>query len=121
MVRDFDLIRKIMLDVQSGPADQPQCTLHFDGEYDQATVDAHVSLLIDAGLLTGKVLRGSGRILHAVVTGMTWEGHDFIDAAKDETLWAKAKTNVLKPAAAITFEALLQWLKAEALKRLGVA
>jgi len=50
---------------------------------------------------------------------MTWAGHDFLDAARDETLWNKAKQTVMKPNASYTFENLGDYLKAEIKKQLG--
>jgi hypothetical protein len=120
MIRDFDLIRRILLEVQAQPAGTRAFQLYLPGEYDQDTVTEHVMLLIDAGLLEGGELGGISGINIVNIQRLTWAGHDFIDAAKDETLWAKAKTTVLKPALAITFDALLQWLKAEAKTRLGI-
>ena len=120
MIRNFDLIRKILLDVQSSPAGTSPFRVEFPGEYEQSVVNEHVLLLIEAGLLRGRALRATNGIADISVQGLTWSGHDFIDVAKDETLWANAKASVLKPAVAVTFEALLQWLKAEALKRLGL-
>ncbi len=40
-------------------------------------------------------------------------GCDFLDAARSDTLWAKAKTSVIKPSASWTFDLLKEWLKAE--------
>jgi len=50
---------------------------------------------------------------------MTWSGHDFLDAARDETLWKKAKQTVMKPAASFTFEIVREWLKNEIRARFG--
>jgi len=108
MVRDFDLIRKILLYAQSLPAGSGAYSVELPGEQEHSTVDEHVQLLIEAGLLKGKVLGGINGIAAIAVQGFTWAGHDFIDAAKDDTIWEKAKTSVLKPAAAVTFDALLQ-------------
>jgi hypothetical protein len=65
-------------------------------------------------------MKGLGGVLGINITGITWEGYEFIGAASDETLWAKAKSSVLKHGSSITFDLLLEWLKAERKKRLGV-
>ena len=118
MVRDFDLIRKILLEVQAMPAGIGAITVAFDG-YSQNVVNEHAELLIEAGLLKGKAIRGMNGLWNVAIQGLTWAGHDFIDAARDETLWAKAKATILKPVVGITFDALLQWLKQEVLEGLG--
>ena len=85
--------------------------------YDAATIDGHIALLIEAGLLDGKVSQAAHT---AAITGLPWKGHDFIAAAKDDTTWAKAKSTVLKHGASLPFDLLLEWLKAEGKKRLGL-
>ena len=76
--------------------------------------------MVDAGLVEGDVARGGqGDALGVVTTQMTWSGHDFLDAARDETLWKKAKHTVMKPAASFTFEIVKEWLKAEIRSRFG--
>jgi hypothetical protein len=55
-----------------------------------------------------------------VTKHMTWAGHDFLDAARDETLWNKAKVKFVKPGASFTFELVKEWLKAEMKKRVGL-
>ena len=56
----------------------------------------------------------------AIPLSLTWEGHEFIDAAKDSKLWAKAKKHVLAPAGGVAFNVLLEWLKMEAKTKLGL-
>ena len=57
---------------------------------------------------------------NAILTGLSWLGHEFLDAAKDDTIWSKAKKTVLKSTAGITFDVLLEWLKAEVKGRIGL-
>jgi hypothetical protein len=51
---------------------------------------------------------------------LTWDGYEFLESAKDENLWGKAKSIVIKPAGGVAFGVLLDWLKAEAKSRLGM-
>ena len=50
----------------------------------------------------------------AVVSRLTWEGHDFLDAIQDDTIWAKPKESVLKPTLSASLDVLLEWLKRQA-------
>jgi hypothetical protein len=119
MKRDFDLIRRILTDIERMPAGSFQSNLKYP-EYSQATVDEHTILLHDAGLIKANIskLMGGGNSIHIV--GLTWSGHDFLDAMKDDNLWNKAKENVLKPGVSITFDVLLEWLKIQAKQKLGL-
>jgi hypothetical protein len=118
MKRDFDLIRRILLDVENMP---PEGILQrFDvPEYDHTTIGEHVRLLIRAGLIRGEMADTFGGV-HFVVSGLTWKGHDFLDAARDATIWKRAKDTILKPTASITFDLLFEWLKEQAKRTLGL-
>jgi hypothetical protein len=41
-------------------------------------------------------------------------GHDFLDAARDATIWSEAKDKALKPGVSWAFSMLAEFLKAEA-------
>jgi hypothetical protein len=125
MKRDFDLIRRIMVQVEKVPAGHlvDESLIEFlglDREYDRETILEHIKLILEEGLVRGKVHESFGANDSFNITGITWKGHDFIDASKDETIWGKAKETVLKPTASITFGILLEWLKQEAKAKLGL-
>ena len=81
----------------------------------------HVALMKDAGLIEGIVNSDAdGNPVGYFVSRMTWAGHDFLDAARDDNLWKKAKEFVLKPGVSWSFELLKEWLKHEARQRLGL-
>lgn len=112
MIRDFDLIRKMLLEIQAMPAGSETFTLSYPEEFPQSVVDEHASILIDAGLIEGKVLRKAmGKIAAVNIRGLTWAGHDFIDAAKNESIWGKAFAFVKEKGGAVTFEVLKELLK----------
>jgi hypothetical protein len=119
MKRDFDLIRRIMTDIEEKPAGLQIRSLTYP-EYDQATIYQHINLLINENFINGITHKTAARIDAIIINGLTWKGHDFIDAAKDDTLWKKAKETILKPTVSMTFTILLEWLKEEAKKKLGL-
>jgi len=121
MVRDFALIRRILLEVQSIPAGSPLQHVSFPGEYNQVDVDEHVALLIEAGLLRGVSQRPVRGTITVMVSDMTWDGHDFLASIADDGLWQKAVDTVLKPSAEMAFDVLKAWLKAQALEKLGIS
>ena len=87
MERDFELIRKILLVVEEAPPQHiSPLTISFNGEHEQAVVNEHVYLLIQRGLLEGKYSNMGASITSIVVFRLTWEGHDFIKVAKEESL-----------------------------------
>ena len=105
--------------MENVPAGSRPEAWHYPG-YDAATVQAHLGLLIgDAGLLTGEELESlEGSIW--IPSGITWKGFDFLEASRDESIWAKAQESILKPTASFTFDLLLEWLKTKAKESLGL-
>ncbi|MBI3398676.1 MAG: DUF2513 domain-containing protein [Deltaproteobacteria bacterium] len=95
MKRDFDLIRRIMIDIEKIPARRYEQNFSYDG-FDSATINQHIANLIDAGLVNGTTNSTNVRTT-VLVNDLTWAGHDFLDAMRDDNLWNKAKEHVLKP------------------------
>ncbi|MDY0262017.1 DUF2513 domain-containing protein [Syntrophotalea acetylenica] len=105
----MDIIRKIVLAVKdaTGPV------ASVDG-LSRQTFAHHAQLLEEAGLVTAAIQGGGKKISEMVVIyRLTWDGSDFADAIIEDTLWKKAKDNVMKPAASWTFGVLLEYLKME--------
>ncbi len=89
MKRDMELIRKILLAVEQGQANES-----IDG-YDENSVKYHQALAIEAGLAEGKILQtisgNPGIPAHVMLKKLTWAGHDFVDAIASDTNWSKVK------------------------------
>lgn len=118
MKRDLDLIRTLLVRVEEGknPALEP-----IEG-YSSEQILYNAALTVEATppLVVGEVLRhGFGDVLTVSMDRLTWDGHDFLEAARDNTVWKKAKETVLKPGASFTFDLLKEWLKAEIRLRSG--
>ena len=81
MKRDMELVRKILLAVEeSDDARRRGMRPKIDGHEDDV-IQAHVGLLWRRGLLDA--LDGSSRDGESyIITGLTWEGYDFIEAAR---------------------------------------
>ncbi|WP_159016603.1 DUF2513 domain-containing protein [Cognatiluteimonas profundi] len=90
MQRDMDLLRQIVLSAEAGPP------FPAIGGYTEDAIKYHKMLAIEAGLIHGKWLRDNTRITEipatVMVTDVTWEGHDFLQAIRDEANWGKVKT-----------------------------
>jgi len=112
MQRDLDLVREILQQVEAHDPTTPP--LQAVGARDAY----HVSIMVDARLLDATVRRGiHGEPLDATIFGMTWGGHDFLDAARDDTLWKAAKEKFIKPGISWTVSVVLEWLKMQVHQR----
>lgn len=121
MKRDFELVRKIIISIAEAPAGCAYFSLTFPGEYQDKVVFAHLELLIEAGLIEGKVQRVMSGIHSVRIRDLTWAGQDFYEAAVQDTLWKKAWITVQEKGAAMTFEVLKELLKRLALSAAGLA
>jgi len=114
MKRDLELIRKMMLAIEDAPSGWAPWAqdLKFEG-YTEAQVGYHAYLLIDAGLAKGEdasSMGGDSPI--GIIRTLTWAGHEFADAARDETRWRKAMGVVQEKGGTVTIGVLTQLLAA---------
>ncbi|MCS4508908.1 DUF2513 domain-containing protein [Xylophilus ampelinus] len=110
MKRDMDLVRKILLAVADSPhGSQLQ---QLDGVSNE-DFTLHAIWLAEAGLVIAITSDQAVSATYALILRLTWQGCDFVDAIRDDTLWKKAKESVMKPATSFTFDLVKDWLKAE--------
>lgn len=119
MKRDMDLVRKILLTIEEseGPPDK----IRING-YDDGTVDRHLDLLQKAGLIEADVLR-SGQapyIMSVRVDGLTWAGHEFLDDARNDTVWAKAKKSAASVGGSVSLQVFRELLRQAMRGELGL-
>lgn len=88
MKRDMDLIRKILVVIETTP---PSKIPIIEG-YTSEQIGYHVYLMMQAGLVEGvEITSQVDQYPIAIPTQLTWEGHDFLDACRNESVWNKAK------------------------------
>lgn len=60
--------------------------------YDRATIAYHCQLLEEAGLVSSCIVRyADDSVFFFSVGGLTWEGADYLDKMRDDSVWAKTK------------------------------
>lgn len=120
MKRDMDLVRRILLAVEEQAGDpRGWIELSIPG-YSKEVVSQHVAMLADAGLLTAQDLSSTGGYLVCPKT-MTWEGHDFLDAARNDSVWNKVRDQVKEKLATVPFEVLKALLMKAAASTFGLS
>ena len=113
MKRNMDLIRLLLLQ-QEGENVETEIK-----RYDEKLILYNLVLMDDAGLIEAAVSKdGSGRADLVTILRLTWAGHDFLDAARDPSIWSQAKEKILKPGVSWTFSVLVEFLKSEATRSL---
>ena len=115
MNRDMDVIRQIVLAVR----DANGVVRGVQGMEQDVFIE-HARLLEEAGLIEASIqIVPQHRAIAALIWRLTWAGQDFADAIKEDTLWRKAKDNVLKPAGSWTFGVLLEYLRGQIIRSLS--
>jgi len=80
----MDLIRQILLDLEKSGTSTNWLDIDIEA-YSPEQMDYHLDLLVEAGLITvASSERGHSRQLPVRIT---WDGHEFLDAARDESRW----------------------------------
>jgi len=104
MQRDMELVREILLEVESLPFSGGWHDINIAGRSEEEIV-YHVLLLHEAGLIQAQNLTTHG--------GIDWKPkrltnarHEFLDAARSETVWKRAKEMLAQAAGTVTLEGL---------------
>lgn len=105
MKRDMDLVRKIMLAVEASERPLDSALIRIAG-YSGETITEHMRLLNEAGLIEGISAYSVEHRLKWIELRLTWNGHDFLDAARNEHIWTETVTEVRKKSGAVPFEVL---------------
>ena len=104
MKRDMDLVRKILLELEDTPYELGAFDLELEG-YSPDQISYHVMLLNEAGLIEANDLSTLGGPKWTPKR-LTWAGHEFIEASRDESRWEKAKNIMKEKGSGMAFDVL---------------
>lgn len=117
MKRNWDTIRELLVKVE-------ECTLPTDrvrltdfSEDRAAEVSYHMALLIQAGLVNGRMDETlSADVKNFFAQKLTWSGHEFLDSIRSDTVWQKTKSIFAEQGLSMTVD-----LVKETAKKVGAA
>lgn len=103
MKRDMDLVREIMLKIEALPVGPP--VLYRTSEVEDLVLLAHLEMLIEGGVVRGKISRSQGARGDVIgISGLTWDGHEWLETVRDPRVWDETKAAVQERGAAPSFE-----------------
>lgn len=111
MKRNWDTIRLILTKVE-GKHDSSYALLlqHFEpfDNLDQFEISYHVRLLLEIGLVEGRIDGpvGGGKPATFAILRLTWAGHEFLDSIRSDTVWNKTKETFTTKGLDMTFETI---------------
>jgi len=119
MIRDLDLVRCILVEIEKSKNDPALCIdVRIDGRSEQE-ISYHVMILHEAGLIVAKnasTLQGTSWLPQR----LTWDGHEFLDLARKDTIWNAAKARVLDATGSVSLTLLKDVLQGITRSTLGV-
>ena len=106
MKRDFELIRKLLFYFEEKTDPQFVKCPEIEG-YEELTIKYHLLLLAQAGLIDYEPeLTKTGRLIQVIAFNLTWSGHEFLDAIRNEGTWNKIKAFVKEKGATLSFDVI---------------
>jgi hypothetical protein len=120
MKRDIDLVRKLLIYFEDKPDDRIVKDLELEG-YSKLEVQYHLILMDQADLLRKEVSSSTpDRVIRIYPFSLTWQGHEFLEASRNDTIWNKAKDIVKSKTGALSFELVKALLVNMAQDNLGI-
>lgn len=121
MKRDMELIRAIMQTLEGYPeADLHLTEVAVEG-FGEAEIVGHLVLLQEAGFIDLSVERyGGGEPPQILVHRITWAGHEFLEAVRSDTIWAKSTKLITSAGIGLAWPLLQAVLRAKAAEHLGI-
>jgi len=101
MNRDMDLVRTLLITIEALP-DTNGHPVSAEG-HGPAEIYEHLKLAQEAGLIEARFLPGGTA---CVALRLTWAGHEFLDAARENRIWEKAKEMAMRTAEGVTITSL---------------
>lgn len=108
MKRDKTLVREILIELEKRTFGQEYSKLVIEG-HNSEEIMYHVKLLYKANLIHTMDMSGSND-MNFLPGSLTWDGHEYLELARNETRWNKAKDIMKNQVGGFVFDILKQLL-----------
>jgi len=110
MKRDWEIIRAILLRLESASTPNTYLNAEAIEEFPTQAVAYNMRLLSQAGFIKARILEtstGSGEIGAALAQHLTNSGHELLDTMRSDTVWSKIKDTFKSKGVEMTFDLVL--------------
>ena len=122
MKRNWDTVRELLSKVEGCTLPTEMVRLSDFPPERASEISYHMELLIEAGLVDGQMSKTIGPEVHDFFARrLSWEGHEFIDAVRSDTVWQKTKKTFVSNGISMTFELVKAVAKEAAISILKAA
>lgn len=122
MRRDMDLVREILLAIEKDEKD-PLGWVELElPTRSRKEVAYHVMLMHQAGLVAARDVSTMGDDgFDWRPKSLTWQGHEFLEAARNDTIWRKAVGKMVEVTGGVSLDVLKDLLIASGKQALGLS
>lgn len=123
MIRDMELIREIMLAIESQDSYEYWAEdLKISDNRDITQIKYHLQLLVDAGFIKATIEHDNGNSSpHILIDRMLSDGHNFLGNARNTPIWNKAMEIVREKGGSVSVGVLIQILSSIAKQHFGLS
>lgn len=104
MTRDWELVREILVKLEEKGDTRRDLRPEEIQGHSREVVSYHIKLLIQAGLVEGTYDKTLSGPLYCFARDLTWEGHEFLDKIRNDTVWNKVKTTLKNKGVEFSFD-----------------
>ena len=119
MRRDMDLVRQLLVVLEDAEDTVPLEQVLPENP-NRRLVAYHLWLLMDAGLIDGSCQRAMDGTDFCLVNRLTWQGHEFLATARDDSVWKEAKERLGGRIGDVGFQVVSDLLTALLTSKLGI-
>ena len=119
MQRNMDLCRDILIYVEGLTFKPMPQKVELDN-YSEEEIEYHLKLLNQAGLIDAEDLSKSTQETRWRVHSLTWSGHEFVEASRNNSRWQEAKETIKKNGVGMAFDLIKEVLIASAKEAVGL-
>jgi exonuclease V gamma subunit len=101
MKRDIDLIKQILIEIEKSKKVKGWIKIDIPNR-SLEEISYHIKLLYQAGLIEA-VNQTTKTEFEWTAKSLTWQGHEFLDAIRNDTVWKKLKAKIKEQGGSIPF------------------
>ena len=125
MKRDLDMMKTLLIAIESKGFDKPYLSLRdfqCKTPEEQYEVSGHMRLLIEDGLVEGKIDTFLGmKIADFRAMRLRSSGHEFLNLIRNDTVWNKTKDTILQKGLEVSVETIKAVAAAAITSMLGLS
>lgn len=106
MKRDWELVRAILAKVEETESTQSTVNPNEFLGYSEELVSYHIYILEQSGLIEATCSKSLNNPMFCLARSITWNGHEFLDKIRNDTIWKKIKAKASEKSIDLSFDTI---------------